>query len=52
LGKDLICEQTEPPFTCTVDKLVKGENVIRAVVTDDEGNVGSNQKNITVVEPV
>lgn len=51
LGKELISEQTEAPFTCTIDKFVKGENVIRAVVTDDEGRTGSSRKTILVEEP-
>ena len=51
LGKELISEQTEAPYTCTIDKFVKGENVIRAVVTDDEGRTGSTQKSIQVEEP-
>ena len=48
LGKELISEQTEAPFTCTVENFVKGENVIRAVATDNEGNTGSSKKSILV----
>lgn len=51
LGKELICEQTEAPYSCTVENFVKGENVIRAVATDNEGNTGSSKKSILVEEP-
>lgn len=51
LGKELISEHTEAPYTCTIEGLTKGENVIRAVVTDNEGRTGSSQKIILVEEP-
>ena len=50
LGKELLSEQTEAPYTCTINTLTKGDNVIRVVATDNEGNTGSSQRIITVTE--
>ena len=51
LGKELVSEQTEAPYSCTFDQFVKGENVIRVVAVDNDGRKGSSQKVVTVEEP-
>lgn len=51
LGDELVSEQTEAPFTCTFENFVKGENIVRAVVTDVDGHTGSTQRSVNVEEP-
>ena len=51
LDDALLTEMTEAPYKYELDNLSKGNHVIRAVVTDDEGRTGSNQRTVNVVEP-
>lgn len=51
LDDELLTEMTEEPYTYVLDNLSKGTHVVRAVVTDDEGRTGSNQRTIYVEEP-
>lgn len=50
-GSELVAEVSEPPYECVVEGLSKGENILRAVATDDEGRTGSSQITINVEEP-
>lgn len=47
----LLGEDTEAPYTCVVESLEKGKNVISAVATDDEGNTGSSETTAVCLEP-
>lgn len=51
LDGELLTEMTDAPYTYVLDNLSKGTHIIRAVVTDDEGRTGSNQRTINVEEP-
>ena len=48
----LIAEQTEAPYSCVIEGLAKGTHSITAIATDDEGNTGSSQIDITITEPI
>jgi hypothetical protein len=50
-GKNLLAEFDQAPYTYTLSGLTKGEHVIKAVVTDDEGRTGSSSITINVLEP-
>ncbi len=50
-GKTLLTTLEKAPYTCQLDSLKKGTHTIRVVATDDEGNTGSNEITINVLEP-
>lgn len=49
-GTKLLAEFNEPPYTYTVETLAKGTHTIRAVATDNEGNTGSAEYQVEVIQ--
>ncbi|MCR4809337.1 MAG: dienelactone hydrolase family protein [Prevotella sp.] len=50
-GNQLLASFDKAPYTSVVKGLTKGEHVLKAVVTDDEGRTGSSQVTVSVQEP-
>lgn len=50
-GNQLLASFDKAPYTYVVKGLTKGEHVLKAVVTDDEGRTGSSQVTVSVQEP-
>ena len=50
-GKTLLASFDKAPYSYVLSNLGKGEHVLRAVATDDEGRTGSSQVTVSVQEP-
>lgn len=48
---ELVKECFEAPYQCEIEPLSKGVHLIRAVATDDEGETGTGETTISVLEP-